>query len=238
MRSAPCSRADASPTTSAAAIEAGAARGWRARSSPRSAGDQRDRRDHPHQPRTRAAERRRRPRGSRESPPATPTSNTTWSRRARTSRRPCRAADLPPHRRRSGVRRQQQRRRDAADAGGAGGRPRGDRLARRAGRDRRRLPRAGRDGAVRRGAARGGDDQPHPRVRLRRGDQRTDGAILRVHPSNFRIEGFTERPPVAELAALAPPLQDPAARGYRQRISRRAPRRTRGSPAACGTSRG
>lgn len=28
-------------------------------------------------------------------------------------------------------------------------------------------------------------------------------AILRVHPSNFRIEGFTERPPLAELAALA-----------------------------------
>ncbi|MFI5177623.1 MAG: L-seryl-tRNA(Sec) selenium transferase [Vicinamibacterales bacterium] len=27
--------------------------------------------------------------------------------------------------------------------------------------------------------------------------------ILRVHPSNFRIEGFTERPPLAELAALA-----------------------------------
>jgi L-seryl-tRNA(Ser) seleniumtransferase len=28
-------------------------------------------------------------------------------------------------------------------------------------------------------------------------------AILRVHPSNFRIEGFTERPSVEELAALA-----------------------------------
>ncbi|HVB37954.1 MAG TPA: L-seryl-tRNA(Sec) selenium transferase [Vicinamibacterales bacterium] len=28
------------------------------------------------------------------------------------------------------------------------------------------------------------------------------GAILRVHPSNFRIEGFTERPELAELAAL------------------------------------
>jgi len=27
--------------------------------------------------------------------------------------------------------------------------------------------------------------------------------LLRVHPSNFRIEGFTERPPVDELAALA-----------------------------------
>jgi L-seryl-tRNA(Ser) seleniumtransferase len=29
------------------------------------------------------------------------------------------------------------------------------------------------------------------------------GAILRVHPSNFRMEGFTERPALAELAALA-----------------------------------
>jgi L-seryl-tRNA(Ser) seleniumtransferase len=28
-------------------------------------------------------------------------------------------------------------------------------------------------------------------------------AILRVHPSNFRIEGFTERPELGELAALA-----------------------------------
>jgi L-seryl-tRNA(Ser) seleniumtransferase len=28
-------------------------------------------------------------------------------------------------------------------------------------------------------------------------------AILRVHPSNFRIEGFTERPPLEELAAVA-----------------------------------
>ncbi len=27
--------------------------------------------------------------------------------------------------------------------------------------------------------------------------------ILRVHPSNFRIEGFTERPDLADLAALA-----------------------------------
>jgi L-seryl-tRNA(Ser) seleniumtransferase len=27
--------------------------------------------------------------------------------------------------------------------------------------------------------------------------------MLRVHPSNFHIEGFTERPAIAELAALA-----------------------------------
>jgi len=29
------------------------------------------------------------------------------------------------------------------------------------------------------------------------------GAMLRVHPSNFRMEGFTERPALAELATLA-----------------------------------
>ena len=33
--------------------------------------------------------------------------------------------------------------------------------------------------------------------------------ILRVHPSNFRIEGFTERPALAELAALARPVHLP-----------------------------
>ena len=42
--------------------------------------------------------------------------------------------------------------------------------------------------------------------------------ILRVHPSNFRIEGFTERPPLAELAALARrfecPLVDDVGSGY------------------------
>ena len=35
------------------------------------------------------------------------------------------------------------------------------------------------------------------------------GVILRVHPSNFRIEGFTDRPSLAELAALAHRFQLP-----------------------------
>lgn len=43
-------------------------------------------------------------------------------------------------------------------------------------------------------------------------------AILRVHPSNFRIEGFTQRPSVAELATLAGrfelPLIEDAGSGY------------------------
>jgi L-seryl-tRNA(Ser) seleniumtransferase len=42
--------------------------------------------------------------------------------------------------------------------------------------------------------------------------------ILRVHPSNFRIEGFTERPEVSDLAALAHrfslPLVDDLGSGY------------------------
>jgi L-seryl-tRNA(Ser) seleniumtransferase len=43
-------------------------------------------------------------------------------------------------------------------------------------------------------------------------------AILRVHPSNFRIEGFTERPSIAELAALTKkfklPLIEDAGSGH------------------------
>src|SRR3954454_4212985 len=35
--------------------------------------------------------------------------------------------------------------------------------------------------------------------------------ILRVHPSNFRIEGFTERPAVADLVALGKKLDTPGA---------------------------
>jgi L-seryl-tRNA(Ser) seleniumtransferase len=37
------------------------------------------------------------------------------------------------------------------------------------------------------------------------------GLILRVHPSNFRIEGFTERPTLADLVALGKKLNIPVA---------------------------
>jgi L-seryl-tRNA(Ser) seleniumtransferase len=37
------------------------------------------------------------------------------------------------------------------------------------------------------------------------------GLILRVHPSNFRIEGFTERPPLADLVALGKEFNIPVA---------------------------
>ena len=46
------------------------------------------------------------------------------------------------------------------------------------------------------------------------------GAILRVHPSNFRIEGFTERATLADLVALARRFYAPAHRGSRQRLRR------------------
>ena len=38
-------------------------------------------------------------------------------------------------------------------------------------------------------------------------------AILRVHPSNFRMDGFTERPALADLAALAHAIRCPTHRG-------------------------
>ena len=40
------------------------------------------------------------------------------------------------------------------------------------------------------------------------------GLILRVHPSNFRIEGFTERPSLEELVALGRQLQVPVAEDH------------------------
>jgi L-seryl-tRNA(Ser) seleniumtransferase len=51
--------------------------------------------------------------------------------------------------------------------------------------------------------------------------------ILRVHPSNFRIEGFTERPSVADLAALSQrfriPLAEDLGSGYLADESRSVP---------------
>ena len=39
--------------------------------------------------------------------------------------------------------------------------------------------------------SRGGHHQPHPSTRLARGSDRARAAVLRVHPSNYRIVGFT-----------------------------------------------
>ncbi len=42
--------------------------------------------------------------------------------------------------------------------------------------------------------------------------------FLRVHPSNFRIEGFTERPALADLVGLARADERADRRGHRQRL--------------------
>ena len=88
-------------------------------------------------------------------------------RRARLPPRARRRAARACGRRGGRTRRQQQRGRGAARARRARPRPRGGRVARRAGRDRRRLPRAGHHGGVALPARRGRHHQPHPACRLR-----------------------------------------------------------------------
>ena len=96
-------------------------------------------------------------------------------------------------RRRGGDRRQQLRRRDAAGGGRAGrARARDRRLARAAGRDRRRLPRARGDRAGGRAAGRGRHHQPHAPRRLRARDRRAhrrDPARAPVELPPARLRG-------------------------------------------------
>ena len=82
--------------------------------------------------------------------------------------------------------------------------PRGARFPRRGRRDRRRLPHP-RCPALR--AAHGSSRSARPTAPTRHdyGHAWTPetAAILRVHPSNFRVTGFTARPELAELAQVA-----------------------------------
>ena len=121
--------------------------------------------------------RRRRSRASPRSPAATPTSNTTSTPGAR-GRRDVHADKLLA--RLTGAEAAVVVNNNAAATllmlAALAQRTRGHHLARRAGRDRRRLPRARRDGAVGRDPARGRHDQPDARRRLRRGDRRPHGA--------------------------------------------------------------
>ena len=173
---------------------------------------QRHRRDRPHQSRPRAAVGggagpRQRGRRRLHQPGIR-----SRARRARPARRPRRGAHRASHRRRGGGRRQQQRRGDDAAARGAGGRTRSDHLARRAGRDRRRLPRARRDGAVGRDAARG---RARPIARARPTTPRRSAIARRSSCACIRrtssVVGFTERPSLAELVALGQRFNVPVA---------------------------
>ena len=57
--------------------------------------------------------------------------------------------------------------------------------------------------ALRRRAARSGNHQPHhASTTIATPSPTARALLLRVHPSNFRITGFTARPAVGELAAL------------------------------------
>ena len=162
--------------------------------------DQRHRRHRPHQPRPRAALGGGARARARRSPAATPTSNTTSTRGAR-GRRDAHADKLLA--RLTGAEAAVVVNNNAAATllmlAALAARTRGDHLARRAGRDRRRLPRARRDGAVGRDPARGRHDQPHARRRLRRGDQRPDRADPARPP--VELHGSSASPSVPRSAS-------------------------------------
>ncbi len=108
-------------------------------------------------------------------------------------------------RRRSRDRRQQQRRRAAAGAEHAGPRQIGARLARRADRNRRQLPPARHHRTLRLPHPRSRHHESHPPARLRRARSTTSTAmLLKVHPSNYRIEGFTRSVTTPTLADTRP----------------------------------
>ena len=60
--------------------------------------------------------------------------------------------------------------------------------------------------------------------------------ILRVHPSNFKVVGFTERPALDGAGGARPPLQGAGGGGSRQRLARVAPRRGSGRPSGMSPS--
>ena len=155
---------------------------------------------------------------------ATPPSSTTSARGARGDRqRPLRGALLTELTGADGRAGRQQLRRGARPRPRhRGRRRRRGRLARRADRDRRRLPHPRDHGDQRRRARRGRHHQPHPARATTSGrcashartadartrDARDDApsaaprAILKVHRSNFRQEGFVAEAALAELVAL------------------------------------
>ena len=174
-----------------------------------SAGAQRDRRDRPHEPR------------------AAPLAEAALARRetarllepgvrlaegARGSRQDHARPPSAARRRGGRARRQQQRSRGAARGRGARGGTRGRGLARRADRDRRRLPHPGRAGALGRAARRGGHDEQDARRGLRGGDRPRDRLLLRapVQLPAGRVRGAAgaARARGGRAAARAPLVDD------------------------------
>ena len=98
---------------------------------------------------------------------------------------------------------QQQRGGRRAGPSRSGRRPRGRRLARGAGRDRRRVSAARGLRGLRRRLREVGTTNKTRLDDFRRAIGPDVAAFLRVHPSNFRIVGFTETPPLPDLARLA-----------------------------------
>ena len=84
-------------------------------------------------------------------------------------------------------------------AGGA----RGRHLARRTAPDRGRLSHSRDARGARRAASRSGHDQPDRRRDYARAISRNTALILKVHRSNFFMDGFVESPSTEDLAALA-----------------------------------
>ena len=138
-------------------------------------------------------------------------------RRPRRARRPCRALALPADRRGGRDRGEQQCRRRAAGAGSAGGGQGGDRLARRADRDRRRLPHPRHHGARRLPAGRGRHHQPHASQGLCRGDRAGHGGDHEGPSVELRRAGL-HQVGVRGRAGAAGAREGPAGdRGSRQR---------------------
>lgn len=82
-------------------------------------------------------------------------------------------------------------------------------LARRAGGDWRRVSHPRRDASGGLRFTRGGYHQPHPRERLSPGRGENTGLLMKVHTSNYSIEGFTKTVDEAELAAVGRELDIP-----------------------------